>query len=124
MIERILLVNDDTRRVHEWPRLEHSKGRGCAEDESGRSHARREIQHRRPLSPAFAGERAGEGRVDSKMGFPSSELAYGIRGGFAFCASCKACAGNQAPAAGSTIPQSGSNVLWAAVARFHGLYRV
>ena len=41
--------------------------------------------------------------------------------GTARCASSSACAGNHAPAAGSTIPQSGSKVDWASPVTFHGL---
>ncbi len=42
-------------------------------------------------------------------------------GGTASCASCSACAGNQAPAAGSIAPQSGSKVFCASPVTFHGL---
>ena len=46
-------------------------------------------------------------------------------GGLASCASCNACCGNQTPAAGSSMPQSGSKRLSAAaVDSFQGLYAV
>lgn len=41
--------------------------------------------------------------------------------GFAFCANCRACASNQLPAAGSTMPQSGSKWFCASPVTAQGL---
>src|SRR5438045_73357 len=44
---------------------------------------------------------------------------YGVSGGLASCASCSACAGNHAPAAGSTMPLHSGSVVEPEMPRLH-----